>query len=196
MSLTEVQAQEPPVYEVPERHTVAVDFDGVIHSYLSGWQGAAVIPDPPVPGAIEFLNELIQHYELVIFTTRAGHEGASAAIMAYLLEHGFTGEYVEITNEKGPAIFYLDDRAWRFKGRWPTMNQIRRAYPWKVGDPIDPWQKKRESKRMEIHRLETALGKRKAENRQMRAAIEAVLDYFPDDQTMPPPVEALKAWVK
>lgn len=28
--------------------TVSFDFDGVIHSYRSGWKGAAVIPDPPV----------------------------------------------------------------------------------------------------------------------------------------------------
>jgi hypothetical protein len=29
---------------------LCLDFDGVLHSYTSGWKGAAVIPDPPVPG--------------------------------------------------------------------------------------------------------------------------------------------------
>ena len=33
------------------KKTVVFDFDGVIHSYKSGWQGSAtIIPDPPVPG--------------------------------------------------------------------------------------------------------------------------------------------------
>ena len=36
--------------------TILLDFDGVIHSYTSGWKGAGVIPDPPVPGAIDFLR--------------------------------------------------------------------------------------------------------------------------------------------
>ena len=38
-----------------KKFTVAVDFDGVIHSYTTLWFTASVIPDPPVPGAIEWL---------------------------------------------------------------------------------------------------------------------------------------------
>ena len=26
---------------------LCLDFDGVVHSYTSGWKGADVIPDPP-----------------------------------------------------------------------------------------------------------------------------------------------------
>ena len=35
------------------KKTILVDFDGVIHSYTSVLKGARVIPDLPVPGAIE-----------------------------------------------------------------------------------------------------------------------------------------------
>ena len=38
---------------------ICVDFDGVIHSYTSGWKGIDVIPDDPVPGAIEWLEEYL-----------------------------------------------------------------------------------------------------------------------------------------
>ena len=50
---------------------VALDFDGVLHSYASGWTGAIPL-DPPVPGAQEFCGALIQRgYKIVIFSTRA-----------------------------------------------------------------------------------------------------------------------------
>ena len=34
---------------------LCLDFDGVIHSYTSGWKGARIILDPPVPGALDFI---------------------------------------------------------------------------------------------------------------------------------------------
>lgn len=37
---------------------ICVDFDGVIHSYSSGWKGPRSIPDPPVEGAIEWLERI------------------------------------------------------------------------------------------------------------------------------------------
>ena len=52
------------------RYTVAVDFDGVIHSYLTPWKNAHTIPDPPVDGAIVWLWEILQSFDVVIFSTR------------------------------------------------------------------------------------------------------------------------------
>lgn len=46
--------------------TLCFDFDGVIHSYTSGWKGAEVIPDPPVEGIKEALTELQRDYKITI----------------------------------------------------------------------------------------------------------------------------------
>lgn len=48
--------------------TICIDFDGVLHSYTSGWQGEDVASDPPVPGAIEWLREMIRN--LIIYLTK------------------------------------------------------------------------------------------------------------------------------
>jgi hypothetical protein len=114
------------------RLTVAVDFDGVIHSYTSPWVAAAVIPDPPVEGAIEWLNQIRQTYEVVIFTTRGeSYEGATA-VREWLIEHGLEdgdGQVV-VTAVKPKALIYIDDRAWRFEGTFPTADEIHTARPW------------------------------------------------------------------
>ena len=44
--------------------TVSFDFDGVIHSYRSGWKGAAVILDPPVEGIKEVIEQLISMVQI------------------------------------------------------------------------------------------------------------------------------------
>jgi hypothetical protein len=65
------------------------DFDGVIHSYKSGWRGPAVVPDPPVPGAIEFLINLIdaEEYDVCIYSARSSQRGGIRSMKKWLSEH-------------------------------------------------------------------------------------------------------------
>ena len=112
------------------KYTVAVDCDGVLHSYTSGWCGADSLPDPPVPGAIEWLNEITEKFDVVIHTTRGDQPGGNDAVIAYLREHGYTGAALKVTSHKVPALIYIDDRGWRFEGTFPTAEEIHQARPW------------------------------------------------------------------
>jgi 5'(3')-deoxyribonucleotidase len=113
------------------RYTVAVDFDGVLHSYTSPWVNAETIPDPPVPGAIEWLREIAAKFAVVIFTTRGRTTEGQRAVRHWLHENGWdAGMNATVTAEKLAALVYIDDRAWRFEGRFPTAQEIHAARPW------------------------------------------------------------------
>jgi hypothetical protein len=92
--------------------TVAVDFDGVLHSYTSGWTGA-LPQDPPNDGALDFIQSILDAgYLAVIYSSRASNIGGEAAILAWLRHWGFPD--LPITNKKPMAIAYVDDRAVAF----------------------------------------------------------------------------------
>lgn len=116
-------------------YSIAVDFDGVLHSYTSLWVAPDVIPDPPVDGAIEWLNEIGKDFTVIIFTTRGQTLSGRLAVRAWLRQHGADPDvmkHAEVTAKKSPALVYIDDRAWRFEGpgTFPTRQQIHEARPW------------------------------------------------------------------
>jgi hypothetical protein len=113
--------------------TIIVDFDGVLHSYASGWKGADVIPDPPVDGAMEFLDEAVKHFRVAIFSSRSHQEGGIEAMKNWLDDHGASWDVqvlVEFPTVKPPAILSIDDRAICFNGTFPTMEFIKDFQPW------------------------------------------------------------------
>lgn len=98
-----------------KKQTVAFDFDGVIHSYKSGWQGIDNIPDPPVDGVRETIDELREiGYSVVIYSTRCSTDSGRVAVHNYLENNDIIvdGLYAD----KPPAICYVDDRAICFDG--------------------------------------------------------------------------------
>ena len=117
-----------------ERYTIAVDFDGVIHSYTSPWVAAHVIPDPPVDGAIEWLMRMADQFDIVIFTTRGKTWRGRRAVLRWLHKKSFYlyDAEIKVTAKKPPCLIYLDDRAVRFEGpgTFPTADEIHRARPW------------------------------------------------------------------
>lgn len=120
---------------------ICLDFDGVVHSYTSGWQGARTIPDPPVEGALEFMETALRlGYDVVIHSSRARYWGGIRAMRQWLkcvsgsawYEGGFEPglEDVRFTRWKPAAIVTLDDRAVRFEGTFPKPQDLVALRPW------------------------------------------------------------------
>jgi hypothetical protein len=112
--------------------TVALDFDGVLHSYIKGFTG--LIPkDPPVPGAQKFVEDLILNgYDVVIFSHRAVEPEGQVGIQGWLQKWDFP-ENIAITATKPAAICYVDDRAFRFEG------DFRQAFRFIESEGAEPW---------------------------------------------------------
>lgn len=130
---------------------ICVDFDGVIHSYASGWKGADVIPDPPVDGAIEWL---IAHLPVpdalgmapeyagpipVIYSARSAQRGGIAAMKQWLIKWGvdewyFRDDILKFPKEKPAAFLTIDDRCICFDGRFPTSEEMMGFLSWQKKD--------------------------------------------------------------
>ena len=115
---------------------LCLDFDGVCHSYTSGWKGPAVIPDPPVEGMWEFLRQAVAVFEVNIFSSRSHQEGGLLAMKAWFLLHADSEDEEAIVEklvfplEKPPALVGIDDRVIQFKGEWPGIGFLRNFKPW------------------------------------------------------------------
>jgi len=115
------------VGRVSNWQTVAVDLDGTLAQY-KGWKGAHII-DPPLPGAVDFVKQLLDEgYDVIVFTTRED----LTAVHKWLERHGFP--QLVVTNVKRPAIAYVDDRAVRFDGDYAAALEGIRGDVW--------WQRK------------------------------------------------------
>lgn len=132
---------------------ICVDFDGVIHSYASGWKGVDVIPDTPVPGAIEWLEKHLPVPESIccmapvyegpiaqIYSSRSKSWLGRRAMKRWLVEHGLHLSYIsegilKFPVKKPAAFLTIDDRAICFDGNFPSDQEIINFKPWyKRGD--------------------------------------------------------------
>lgn len=139
---------------------ICLDFDGVIHSYTSGWLGAREIPDPPVPGAINAIINYTDDFRVHIYSSRSNHFGGRRAMKKWLKKHllryfynvqeielsdRFYEDHLSFIDEdqtrqimrkikwplrKPAAMLTLDDRAIQFEGAWPSAKTILTFKPW------------------------------------------------------------------
>lgn len=111
---------------------LVLDFDGVCHSYESGWFGAAVIPDPPVDGLFEFLQKAGEVFSIHVLSSRSAYPEGRRAMKAWFAEHGKKWELpvIQFPETKVAAHVTLDDRAVTFTGVWPTVEELAQFKPW------------------------------------------------------------------
>lgn len=133
-----------------QKPTLCLDFDGVIHSYASGWVHAKFIPDPPVPGALQFLHDALDSFKVVIFSSRSHQEGGIDAMRMWLeywarreLPNDEESKWAanKVINHiawrkeawptvKPPAFLSIDDRGLTFDGTWPAIETLLAFKPW------------------------------------------------------------------
>ena len=132
---------------------LCVDFDGVLHSYVSGWQGIAVVSDPPVSGAIDWLRSLLtdtedvccfapryKDFDVQIFSSRSKSWRGRRAMRHWLgTEFAKAGYYYDLVKllkfprNKPAAWLTIDDRVWRFQGQFPSTQEVLDFVPWRTG---------------------------------------------------------------
>ena len=109
---------------------LVLDFDGVLHSYTSGWQGADVVSDPPVKGAIDFVVKALIHFDVIIVSSRCNQSGGYEAIDDWLIKWGFPQIKISKDGSKPAALLTIDDRAITFNGEWPSVESLMNFKPW------------------------------------------------------------------
>lgn len=121
--------------------TLCVDFDGVIHSYASGYSDD--IPDPPVRGAFDWLTQMVEYcdeeentFKVCIYSSRSKKPGGIEAMRDWFERNGLpksTFDRLEFPTQKPPAFLLIDDRAFHFVGRFPGPQWIIDFKSWVKG---------------------------------------------------------------
>jgi hypothetical protein len=115
------------------KKTLCLDFDGVLHSYKSGWEGHETISDPPVPGAIEFLYDALKTFKVAIYSSRSSTPQGIAAMQRWVERWAKEAFFdygqpwwlqIEWPVNKPAAHLTIDDRAVCFDGDWPSILEL------------------------------------------------------------------------
>ena len=120
---------------------LCLDWDGVIHPYTKGWLGANIIDDEPlVEGTIAFLLAAVDHFTVVIYSSRSGQRGGIDAMQRRLKHSAGQCWYdspagpglcnIDFASEKPAAFLTIDDRAICFDGTWPTIESLKSFKSW------------------------------------------------------------------
>lgn len=119
--------------------TISIDFDGVIHQYSKGWQNGEIY-DRPIIGAARFIYDCMfeKNWSVFILSTRDAKQiekwcratlfqnkdlPFEITIIPNDVEKPFWNKKknLGITNRKLAAHIYIDDRAYKFTGKFDNL---------------------------------------------------------------------------
>jgi hypothetical protein len=112
---TPTAAQRKSRFQRAGKARVCVDLDGVLCQRAQGSRKSSF--GPPFPGAVEFMAELAEKAEIVIFTARLNDEDAERKaetvqlIEQWLRQHRLTFDSIHTGPGKPLAVAFVDDRA-------------------------------------------------------------------------------------
>jgi hypothetical protein len=124
---------------------LCIDFDGVVHSYTSGWKGETVIADPPVNGALAWLYKATEFWDVQIYSSRSKNPDAVYEMTSWMrlwsvkefgpnhtMSYGGTNYPIKFVHEKPSAFLTIDDRAICFDGAWNALDpqELLKFKPW------------------------------------------------------------------
>lgn len=122
--------------------TIAVDFDGVIHSYEKGWQDGSIYGVANVE-VIKWMHEKMRNgYAVYIHTSRNPWQvsrwmkkqypwfgpmaedccgGTPVMVVPFWKKFWNRDDFLGVSRRKLPAIIYIDDRGFKFEGQLPPL---------------------------------------------------------------------------
>ena len=119
---------------------IAVDFNGVIHDHRDGQKGFCDADSPEIPGAIEWLKEISESFDVFLVSASFSRAPYILAAKQWLNAHGVPLAWmasvaigrsrITLTPFKPCCTIFLDDRAMTFRGTFPTKEFIKGFRPW------------------------------------------------------------------
>lgn len=113
-----------------ETKTIAIDFDGVIHSFEFGFHDGTIY-GTPLPGSLESIKKIAEKYKIVIYTAKAkkdrplinGKTGTEL-VWEWLKNYEIDTFIADVTAEKPRAVCYIDDKAIQFINWNQALNDL------------------------------------------------------------------------
>ena len=113
-----------------ESNTIAIDFDGVIHSFELGFHDGTIY-GTPIEGSIEAIKRIAKKYTIVIYTAKAKQDRplingktGTELVWEWLKKYELDQYIKDITAEKPRCICYIDDKAIQFKNWNQSLSDL------------------------------------------------------------------------